>query len=158
MIKQTFDPKRHSIFVPKNPEKYKGKLPCIMRSDWELQFARWLDATPAILEWSSESLAIQYFNPVKQGMSRYYPDFIMKVKTKDDEIRIYIIEVKPFKETVPPTGKGKKSNKTKLNEETTYMKNLAKWQAAKAYCERHGYIFRILTERSMFIDANRKKK
>lgn len=149
-IKENFNPFRHNIFKPNNPEKYRGKLPCIARSSWEMQLMRWLDVNPSVLEWSSESLAIQYFNPIKQRISRYYPDFTVKIKNKDNEIDILIVEVKPFKETVPPSNKGKKTEKTRLNEEKTWIINKCKWEAAISYCNRHGYKFKILTEKQLF--------
>jgi hypothetical protein len=149
-IKQHFNPHKHGIYVPKNPEKYKGRLPIITRSGWENQVCQWLDINPSILEWASESLSIQYFNPIKQTISRYYPDFVVKVRNKEGNIDTLIIEVKPFKETRPPDNRGKKSIKTKLNEEKKWIVNKSKWKAAVSYCERHGYKFKLLTEKELF--------
>lgn len=155
-IKQHFDPRRHDIFVPSNPEKYSGKLPIITRSSWEMSLARWLDATPAVLEWSSESLIIQYFNPVKQRIARYHPDFTAKIRNKEGRVNVFVIEIKPYKETKPPRSSIRKSKKTMLTEEKTYIVNQAKWQAAESYCKRHGYVFKIMTERDLFVEKKRK--
>lgn len=153
-IKQHFNPYRHNIFTPSNPEKYKGKLPCIARSSWELQLMRWFDVNPSVLEWGSESLSIQYFNPAKQRMARYYPDFTVKIINKDGNTETLIIEVKPFKETKPPSNRGRKTTKTKLTEEKNWIVNQAKWNAAISYCNRHGYKFKLLTEKELFKNGN----
>jgi len=70
---------------------------------------------------------IPYFDPVKQKHRRYYPDFLVKVidkNTKRD--KIWLIEVKPFKECCPPVVTKGKSKKTKLYEAVTYATNKAK--------------------------------
>jgi hypothetical protein len=67
----------------------------------------WLDMTDTILEWGSEEFSIPYKSPVDNRVHRYFPDFYVKVKQKDDTIRVMIIEVKPAKQTRPPEKKKK---------------------------------------------------
>jgi hypothetical protein len=141
--------KGQTVFNPMFPHKYKGKYPIISRSSWELQFMRWADANPNILQWSSESIKIPYFDPVRQHKRRYYPDFWLKVKNKNGGTDKWIVEIKPYKESVPPKP-GKKSNKTRIYESKTYKTNRAKWRAAEDFCNKMGYKFKILTERQLF--------
>jgi len=49
-------------FNPRNPEKYKGDFRNIIyRSSWEVEFMRYCDRNPNILEWGSE----EFFIPQK---------------------------------------------------------------------------------------------
>jgi hypothetical protein len=147
MIKQF--QKGNKVFTPKFPEKYKGNYPIVSRSTWEMQFMKWCDNNPLVVEWSSESVKIPYFDPTKQRRRNYYPDFMIKVIDKKDNIVSYIIEIKPHKETVPPK-KGRKSRKTMLHEHLTYQINQAKWKAAQDYCKKLGWKFKTFTERHLF--------
>jgi len=141
--------KGKTVYNPMFPQKYKGKYPIVSRSSWELQFMKWCDANPNILQWSSESVKIPYYDPVKQRQRRYYPDFWLKVKCKDGNTVKWVVEVKPYKESVPPKP-GKKTNKTRIYEAKTYKTNQAKWRAAVDYCGKMGFKFKILTERELF--------
>jgi hypothetical protein len=136
-------------YIPHNPVKYVGKYPIIIRSSYEDKFFRWCDANPSVLEWSSESIVIQYFDPVKNKRRRYYPDVYMLVKGREKNQQ-FVIEIKPFKETHPPINRGKKKKKTLLYEERTYATNNAKWKAAINWCSKMGMVFKIITERELF--------
>ena len=71
-------------FTPKNPQKYAGDATNIIwRSTWERKVMDWLDQSESVVYWSSEELAIKYYNPVDNKIHRYFPDFIIKVKKKD---------------------------------------------------------------------------
>ncbi len=50
---------------------------------------------------------------------------------------------------MPINGK-KKSLKTKLYEQKTYMINAAKFKAAEQYCRKLGYVFKLVTEKQLF--------
>jgi hypothetical protein len=82
---------------------------------------------------------------------KYYPDFIAKIKSGDGSIAIWLVEVKPYKATIPPRKNSRKAKKTALYEERTYQVNTAKWRAAQAYCDRKGWKFKILTEKQLKI-------
>ncbi len=140
----------HKQYVPKIPEKYIGQYPIIYRSAWGLEFMKWCDRNTQVIEGSSESVRIPYFDPSRQRRRYYYPDFIIKVKDTRDNIVSYIIEIKPYKETCPPRRGGRKTRKTILHEQFTYKTNRAKWRAAEDYCKKLGYIFKIFTERELF--------
>ena len=139
---------KHGQYIPRNPKKYVGKYPIVVRSSWERILAQWLDMNPKIVAWSSESVVIKYFNPVKNRVARYYPDFFVQLKNGKQ----IIIEVKPYKETHPPYRKGnsKKSKKTMLYESNTWSVNQAKWKAAMNWCSKMDMEFKILTERQLF--------
>ncbi len=150
VMKHSFDPAKHDVFVPRNPKKYIGKGPVICRSSWEKTFANWCDSNPGVITWSSEALQIEYFDPVKNKRRRYFPDFIMKTLGKDNKELTYLVEIKPLKEVMAPQISKGKSQKTRLYEAATYATNNAKWKAAMEFCRLRGWIFRIITEKELY--------
>lgn len=137
-------------FTPQNPQKYNGNPDNIIyRSSWELRCMKWFDDNPNIIWWSSEELAIPYYSPVDKRMHRYFPDFIIKVKRKDDTIMTYVVEVKPEAQTKKPTQKRK--TKQFIKESITYVVNQMKWKAADEFCHAHGWQFKIVTEKDLGI-------
>jgi len=137
-------------FTPQNPQKYNGNPDNIIyRSSWELRCMKWFDDNPNIIWWSSEELAIPYYSPVDKRMHRYFPDFIIKVKRKDDTIMTYVVEVKPEAQTKKPTQKRK--TKQYIKESITYVVNQMKWKAADEFCHTHGWEFKIITEKDLGI-------
>ncbi len=140
-----------SRYKPTNPKKYKGNPNNIIcRSSWERKFCHWCDLKENILEWGSEELWIPYKSPVDNRVHKYFPDFIIKVKESDGEIKTYIIEVKPQKQTKPPIKK-KRITKSYLYECKTYAVNQAKWKAAKEFCDDRLIEFKIVTEKELGI-------
>ena len=134
-------------FHPQNPEKYRGDIQNIIyRSSWELKFMQWCDRNPNVIEYASEELCIPYLSPIDNRVHRYFPDFIMKVKEQSGEIKKYIIEIKPKRQTVPPVQTSKKRTKTFINEVKTYVVNEAKWKAAEEWCKDHLLEFKVITE------------
>ena len=137
-------------FTPKNPLKYRGNPSNIIyRSSWELRVMKYLDDNPSVIWWASEELPIPYYSPVDKKKHRYFPDFISKMKLKDGKVMTYIIEVKPDRETRPPTQK--KKTKRFIQESITYVINECKWKAATEFCKDHGWEFKILTEKDLGI-------
>ena len=139
-------------YVPVYTEKYRGRPPIICRSSWEEAFCRWADFSSGVVGWSSEEIVIQYQDPIepiknnKPKFKRYFPDFVIETKNGD----IYLIEVKPHKQTIPPKRSTSKSGKTMLTENKSWLVNQAKWKAARAYCARKGWVFKIITEKELF--------
>lgn len=146
------DSKYHQgYFRPYNPEKYIGDPKNIVyRSSWELEFMKWCDRNKNVLKYGSEEFCIPYYNPIKQKICRYFPDFIIEVLETTGKIKKYVIEIKPKKQTIPPTQKNKKS-KTYINELRTYAVNEAKWKSCKEWCEDRMLEFRIITENELGI-------
>ena len=93
---------KKSLFRPHNPRKYKGDVRNIIcRSSWENKFCNWCDLNENIIEWGSEEFFIPYRAPDGR-VRRYFPDFIMKVRENSGDIKTYVIEVKPAKQTRRP--------------------------------------------------------
>ena len=133
-------------YQPNNPLKYKGNFRNIIyRSLWELKFMKYCDSNQNILEWGSEEVFLPYRSPLDNKIHRYFPDFYIKVKENTGKIKKYIIEVKPKKQCIEPKPQ-KKKTKGYIYEVREYVKNQAKWKAAKNYCLDRGLEFKILTE------------
>lgn len=136
-----------SRYKPEYPKKYKGDPNNIIcRSSWERKFCRWCDLNENILEWGSEEFCIPYRSPVDRRVHRYFPDFIIKVREQTGDVKRYVIEVKPKKQTRPPVQTTKKRTKTYINEVKTYAVNEAKWKAADEWCKDRLLEFKIITE------------
>ena len=138
-------------YTPKNPKKYKGDYHNIIyRSSWERKFMVYCDNSDNILEWGSEEIIIPYLSPWDGKLHRYFPDFYIKVKQAKGNIKKFIIEVKPKKQTKPPKPVSRKTRRW-LNEVKTYSINEAKWKHAKEWCENNNMEFKILTEEELGI-------
>jgi len=139
------------FFKPKNPIKYKGDpTNIIYRSSWEQRCMVYFDLNLNVLEWQSEEFFIPYKSPIDGRYHRYFPDFKIKVKTKDDTIDTVVIEVKPFAQTKQPPVQ-KRITRKYLTEVRTYGINMSKWAAAENYCKDRGWKFQILTEHELSI-------
>ena len=131
-------------YIPINPEKYVGnKKEICFRSSWERKAFKFMDMNPSIKKWNSEGSVVKYLCPTDNRYHRYFVD--LTFQTTED--KIYMIEIKPLKETRPPR---KSKNKERYLKETfTYMKNQAKWDAAQSLCESKGWIFKVWTEKEL---------
>lgn len=139
-------------YSPSFPKKYKGDPTNIVyRSLWERKFMRYCDLNENILEWGSEEIALPYRSPLDGRIHRYFPDFYIKVRESTGQIKKYIIEIKPQKQTVEPKVQ-KRKTKSYIYEVTEWAKNQAKWKAAQEFCEDRGYEFKILTENELGIN------
>ena len=133
-------------YQPKNTQKYVGDVNNIIyRSLWERRFMKYCDHNQNILEWGSEELALPYRSPIDGRIHRYFPDFYIKVKESTGQIKKYLIEVKPKRQTVEPAVQ-KRKTKQYIYEVVEYAKNQAKWKAAKDFCKDRLWEFKIITE------------
>ena len=138
-------------YKPSYPQKYKGDpTNIIYRSLWERKFMKYCDTNVNILEWGSEEIALGYISPLDNRPHRYFPDFYIKVKESTGQIKKYLIEIKPKRQTTPPP-KPKRQTKQYLYEAYEYAKNQAKWKAAEEWCADRGYEFKVLTENELGI-------
>jgi ABC-type antimicrobial peptide transport system ATPase subunit len=139
------------FYQPRRPEKYKGNPTRITyRSSWERQVMVFFDTQSAVLSWQSEELALPYKHPVTGKLHRYFPDFLVVVKTKDGKTKTILIEVKPYAQTLPPVPTAtNKATKRYITEVFTYGVNQAKWATARAYCKGKGWEFAIWTEKNL---------
>lgn len=133
-------------YIPRNIRKYRGDYKNIIyRSSWELKFMKYCDLNDSILEWGSEEVVIPYRSPLDNRIHRYFVDFYIKVEDVHKQIKKYLIEVKPKRQTAPPP-KPKRQTKRYISEVTEYAKNQAKWKAASEFCEDRQWKFMIITE------------
>lgn len=133
-----------------NKQKYVGtKTNVRYLSSYELEFFRWADRCPAVIQWSTETVIVPYYHPLKQRKARYIVDVYIKYQTKTGELKEELIEIKPILQCQRPK-KGKKSTKTYEDQMAVWIVNEAKWMAAKKYAEERGWRFRLITENSIF--------
>ena len=134
----------------KNVKKYKGNhRNVIYRSLWERKFMVYCDQHPSILQWSSEEISVPYISPVDKKSHRYFPDFIIKKIDKNGKTKIMMIEIKPSSQVSKPKSSGR--NVKILKENVRWQINNAKWRAADKFCKKHGWEFKILTEKELNI-------
>ena len=135
------------IYKPTYPKKYVGDPNRIVyRSLLERRFMLYCDRTEDVVNWASEEISIPYISSIDKKLHRYYPDFIVKT-SKGKKL---IIEIKPYRQTSQPKAP-KRKTRAYLREQLEYIKNNAKWKAAKAFCEDKGFEFKILTEKELGI-------
>ena len=138
-------------YNPVNPKKYKGNPQNIIyRSLWERKFMVYCDTNDKVLEWGSEEIIIPYISPWDGKKHRYFPDFYIKVKQSSGNIKKFIIEVKPKKQTRPPKPVVRKTKRW-IKEVRTFGINEAKWKHAKEWCKTNDMEFKILTEEELGI-------
>jgi hypothetical protein len=131
-------------YLPKYPEKYVGDLNNIkFRSSWEKRFMDFCDNNMNILKWGSEEIKIPYIKPTDKKIHHYIPDFFIVYKNIKNEIVKEIVEIKPKKEAVI-------TKKSSTYDKVAIVINMAKWEAAKQFCNKNGLVFRVITEESLF--------
>ena len=139
---------QQGIFEPKNPSKYIGKHTPRYRSGWELKFMRVCDSHPSILAWASESHRIPYVNPLTRRQTVYVPDFFIIYQDVHGSKKAEFIEIKPSGQVLGKARSEMQKAQAIINE--------AKWTAAKAFSERQGVGFRVLTENELFNNPGKK--
>lgn len=135
----------------KNPEKYVGTRTPVYRSSWELSVMRMCDENPAIQQWASESVKIPYRDPLTGKATVYVPDFLVVYIDKNQKKHAELWEVKPENQMVL-----EKVGKNPYNQ-AQYVKNLAKWAAARNWCKNNGLIFRVINEHDLFHNGKKKR-
>ena len=140
-----------SRFVMKNPDKYVGLKTPLCRSSWEFVFMRMLDEHPGVVNWASESIQIPYRDPLTGRQTIYVPDFFIVYVDKDGKQHSELVEVKPANHT-----HREKVGKSRYNQEQ-YIKNMAKWEAANAWCRQKGIKFRIVNEGDIFHQGTKRR-
>ena len=148
---------KNGKYQPQHPEKYIGDAyNIIYRSSWELKFCQYCDLNAKILKWSSESVKIEYWNPVLKKTQNYYPDYYILVAQPDGSEQKWLIEIKPssqYQLDKKPEMKGRITDK-KLKEYNDKLKmwivNRAKFEAAVRFSEGIGYKFGAIDEKFLF--------
>lgn len=118
------------------PELKSDKV--IYRSSYEKYFIVWLENNKNVKHWGSECICIPYTSSLDGKVHRYYPDYFIEMI---DGTGI-VVEIKPYNQTQKPINENSYAQKE-------YIKNVCKWRAAKEFCEHKGYLFKIITEKSI---------
>lgn len=166
---------KQGYYIPQNKSKVIGDI-VEYRSSWEYKLARWCDLNPNVIRWGCEIVAIKYRDrgsvdlancrkygidpndPSQWPVRDYFIDFYLEFGGKNytgnpEDIKKLLIEVKPYKETQPPTppaDTAKLKDKKRFNiEAKKYATNMSKWEAARAYAQTHGAEFFVWTERTL---------
>ena len=135
-------------FIVKNRQKYVGKGVPTYRSGWEFSFMTFLDNNDHVINWASECVAIPYKHPLTGKMSRYFPDFLVTYRQRDNTVKAELIEIKPKKQSII-------ESKMSSRDRAVVAVNYCKWAAAQAWCKQNGLTFRVLTEEDMFRNGNK---
>ena len=138
-------------FEMKNPDKYVGTKTPLARSSWEFVFMRMLDEHQGVEKWASESVQIPYRDPLNGRQTIYVPDFFIMYNDKNGKKHAEVVEVKPIGQTLR-----EKVGKSLYNQEQ-YVKNLAKWEAATAWCRQKGIKFRVVNEDDIFHQGKKRR-
>jgi hypothetical protein len=138
-------------FEMKYPEKYVGTKTPLARSSWEFIFMRMLDEHPGVENWASESIQIPYRDPLTGRQTIYVPDFFIVYIDKNKKKHAEVVEVKPSGQTLK-----ERVGKSLYNQEQ-YIKNIAKWEAASAWCKQKGIRFRVVNEDEIFHQGSRRR-
>ena len=138
-------------FEMKNPDKYVGTRRPLARSSWAFAFMRMLDEHPGAFNWASESVQIPYRDPLTGKYTIYVPDFFVVYKDKNGKKHAELVEVKPANQT-----RLESVGKSLFNQEQ-YIKNMAKWEAANAWCRQQGIKFRVINEGDIFHQGSKRR-
>lgn len=136
-------------FNLKNPEKYVGKKTPTYRSSWEWAVMQMFDNNPAIQYWASEAIQVPYRDPLTGRQTIYVPDFFVNYVDKAGAQHAEIWEVKPASQAIK-----ERVGRNKVNQ-AHFIRNMAKWEAARAFCKQQGLFFRVVSENDIFHNGKR---
>ena len=144
------NPNYHQGFYkPIHDEKYVGKELPIYRSGLELKFCQFCDKNDKVLKWASEPFSIPYYDTIKCKNRQYYIDFVVSIK-EGEVLKNYLVEVKPYKQTLEPNTKNRKKRSALLYEKIMWENNAnCKWPAAREFAKNHGMEFIIITDKDL---------
>ena len=137
-------------YTLKHPDKYVGRKTPLYRSSWEFAFMKFCDENPNVAKWASESIRIPYKNPLTGRHTIYVPDFFIAYSDRKGKQRAELIEVKPENQSMRENvGKSR-------HNQAQYIQNMAKWEAARAWCKQKGLYFSVISEKDIFHQGTRK--
>lgn len=145
MSKNKYKKFKQGIFKPINVSKCLNTSNVEYRSQLEFRLLRICDNNDAVISWSSESVIVPYMNPIKGKVCRYYIDAYIKLQTPNGP-KEFLIEVKPYRQTLKPTPSKRQKETTIIYEAATYAINQAKWDAARQFANSKNMEFMIMTE------------
>jgi len=131
-------------YTPINPDKYRGSdSEIILKSSWELEFAKSCDLFPSVLGWAYEATRIPYHDPLSGRQKVYIPDFFVEVAQKGGYSKHFVFEIKPMHEQLDQHARNSK-------DAALIARNKAKWMAASKWADRHSAEFVVLNEKDIF--------
>ena len=136
-------------FQIRNPEKYIGKGVPTYRSSWEFTFMNFCDNNPAVLQWASEAIHVNYRNPFTGKNTIYVPDFLIIYQDKDGKRHGEVIEIKPSSQSTMENAKS-------VRDKAAVALNMYKWEAARKFCAAQGLQFRIVNEKDIYHQGGTK--
>jgi hypothetical protein len=136
-------------FQIQNPEKYVGKGEPTYRSSWEFAFMQFCDNNPAVVQWASEAIHVNYRNPFTGKNTIYVPDFLIIYMDKNGKRHGEVVEIKPSKETTMEAAKSQR-------DKAAVALNMFKWEAARKFCAAQGLRFRIVNEQDIFHGSKKR--
>lgn len=144
-----------------------GKIPdakpITFRSSWERRLCSFCDEQENVLAYGSEIVKIPYYSIQDGKTHTYITDFVMITKCRDGSVKKFIIEVKPESQTArldengnvimpkPPKRPTQKRLAAWQERCKVIERNNEKWTAARDYCYKQGFIFKIITEKELGI-------
>lgn len=134
-------------YYPENKSKYIGEV-AIYRSGLELQYFKSLDKNPKCIKWNSEGIKIPYYWEVDGKWHNYYIDLAATFQ-EGTKIQTYLIEIKPYRQTLVPQKTPRKRKQTLLTEQVMFSQNQAKWSYAAKFAKENGLKFVVLTEKDL---------
>jgi len=136
-------------YTIKNRQKYAGRKEPTYRSSWEFTFMLFCDNNPNVLQWASEPFMIPYRNPFTGKKTVYVPDFMIVYIDKDQNQHAEVIEVKPSRQARIEEARSQRDR-------ASLALNLAKWEAAQAWCKNQGIRFRVVSEHDIFTNLRNR--
>lgn len=134
--------------VMKSTRINEGFLEIEYKSGLERTAFRYCDMNKHVKNFSIEPFAIRYLKPTTGRIHRYFVDLFIEFQNGQK----FLVEIKPYSETVEPKKPSKKTQKAILNYQKalqTFAVNSAKWEACRQFCSEKGLKFIILTEREL---------
>lgn len=129
-------------YIVKNVSKYRGDPSKVrFRSLWENATFKFLEASPQVKYWSSETAVVPYICKTDGQRHNYFVDLTVCMT----DGRVFYIEIKPKSQTREPKVQ-KRKTKAYITEVLTYVKNISKWEAAKEFALDRNATFAVWTE------------
>lgn len=152
MVRPSYIVWNQGTYNVQNKHKYIGSKVPEYRSGLELKCMQFFDFNSQVVRWSSEPFSIKYLLESDGKEHNYWIDFYAEIMSKDGSVKKYLIEVKPFKQCLPPNApkiNNKKAIRRYMYENDMFTKNQCKWKSARIFARSQGMEFKILTDKEI---------
>lgn len=141
---------KQGTYTPICKDKYCGLSLPKFRSGWELKAFIQLDKNPKIVKWGSQSVIIPYIDTTRgKQMHRYIVDLFFETINAQHQQEKWLVEIKPYSQSVPPQPSKRKSPSKIIEEAVIYQRNHDKWEAAINFCKKRAWHFAVWTEKGI---------